>query len=576
MSTELLHGFRALRLPLRQEAEAEALALFEHCLRSAGASVADATMWVAREHGNLKEQGRPSREFRNLVESVLQSAAEIESGRTRLYFENICRKYFSTYEKLQDEHAFTQEQAISALGFSLLIVDLSLNGKMSAAQISKSLKGVSGDIPFSRQSVRIITQALGCDTNFSVEQVTVLVESDFSYEPEVLADASFEQAAKSVALIAARMGCREDLSAPLGVLTPRMLGAQVESVSTPYLQMLHFQCVICEFCDHAPTDIYEYSPRGERAEYVFGLYPESIAPAGNPFLNNAKSVEVIDDSWVRSKKSRDRPKARALYEILLSLESLGFSARRELALWLRLWISRIIRVAKDSPYEISRPLGVDSIGRLVSAVSNAGSETFGVIEQRLVDLFALKLHPGLPSRGVGDSVNATNLSGHKFGDCEFASIENLCIFAYEAHAGHLDTWYIDEHVRTLRRSILARKEEIALLGGTEGWSLHLTFVSHTADIPPYATVEIEGVRVEFVFKSFLELCQGEVSVEEFDKHVTGRIWDVRTPQVVRRRFLELSLLIDELVALDIKNLHVRRIEEESAEYMIAYRAATED
>ncbi|MBB4127752.1 hypothetical protein GGR77_003074 [Xanthomonas translucens] len=574
MSAELLHGFRALRLPLRQEAEEPALALFENCLRSAGASVAEATAWVAREHGNLKEHGQPSPEFRSLVESILQSASVVEIDRLQLYLENIYRNYFSIYEKLQAEYAFTHEQAISALGFSLLIVDLSLNGRMSAAQISKSLKGVSGNIPFSRQSIGIITQALGCDVKFSLQQVIELLDSDFGYEPEVLADASFDQAAESVALMAARLGCREDLSVPLRVLMPRMLGAQVESGSTPYLQMLHFQCVICEFCDHAPTDIYEYSPRGERAEYVFGLYPVAIAAAGNPFLNNAKSVEVIEESWVRSKKSRDRPKARALYEILLSLESLGFSARRELALWLRLWISRIIRVAKDSPYVISRPLGVDSIGRLISSVSEKESGTFGIIEQRLVDLFALMLHPALPSRGVGDSVNATNLSSYKFGDCEFASIENLRIFAYEAHAGHLDAWYIDEHIRTLRRSVLARKEQITLLGGSEGWSLHLTFVSHTADPFLYPSMEIEGIRVEVAFKRFSEFFQGEVSVDSFDQYVTGRIWDARTPQAVRRRFLELSLRIEELVALDIENLHVRRIEEESAEYVLAYRAAT--
>src|SRR3546814_11380722 len=97
------------------------------------------------------------------------------------------------------------------------------------------------------------------------------------------------------------------------------------------------------------VDLYEFSPRGVAANWLFQEYPDSIAGASNPFLNNAKAVEVIDESWVRSKRSAERPGARAIYHLLSMLDGLGFSARREIARWVRLWLLRVIRVANERP-----------------------------------------------------------------------------------------------------------------------------------------------------------------------------------------------------------------------------------
>ncbi|MBK6926014.1 MAG: hypothetical protein IPH14_12250, partial [Thermomonas sp.] len=532
MSDGVLRGLRGLRLPVRHQVEPELVQTLSNVLDELNIDHAGSSTWVAKEQECLKSQGEPSTEFRRVVTTVLRAAASSEEEPTHGATLALINEYFSIYARLREDHAYAHESAIAVLGYSLLVVDLAVHDRMSAAQTAKVLSGISPGLQFSRQAIKTITVRLKCEVAFDVGDVARLAEVDAASEPGVMADASLDEAAGLVALVAERLGVQTDLRPALSILSPVMQGTQIRSEATPYLQMLHYQCVTCEFCDHSPVDIYEFSPRGANAEAIFELYPDSIASAGNPFLNNAKSVEVIDDSWVRSKKTKDRSRARSLLELLVALESLGFSARRELASWLRVWLSRIIRVSKESVYNVPRPLLIDDIGRLLEAVALSESSTYGIIEQRVVDFVASERHVGLPSRGLGDSINATNRSASKFGDCEFADIASFTIFAYEAHAGHLSRWYILEHLRTLRRSIGARLEQLKLLSGGQGWSLKLTFVAHTSEVFEHTDVVINGMRVVLEVTTFESLVSGldlNGRADEFDRLVVEQILGVRTP-----------------------------------------------
>lgn len=559
MTEAILRGLKGLRLPVRHQIEGELAITLLRALADLGVDQSESSTWIAKEHDWLKDGGEASPEFRIVVAAVLTAAAGLEDEATRAPTLALADGYFQIYDRLRKEHAYTHEAALAVLGYSLLVIDLAVHDRMSAAQTAKVLGGLSPGLQFSRQAVKTVTSQLGCAISFDVSQVEIIVAGDAASEQELLADASLVDAIDLVVMTAERLGVRADLTPALTILSPVMQGNQIRSEATPYLQMLHYQCVVCELCDHSPIDIYEFSPRGANAEAVLSLYPESIAGAGNPFLNNAKSVEVIDDSWVRSKKIRDRAKARSLLMLLEALESLGFAARRELASWLRMWLSRILRISKENAYSVPRPLLEDDFARLLEAVGRGETKSFGIIEQRVVDFAASMKHVGLPARGLGDSVNATNRSSSKFGDCEFADASSFTIFAYEAHAGHLSRWYVIEHLRTLRRSIALRRQELELLSGGQGWSLRLTFVAHSFDAIEYSSVQLDGMHVVIEVVAFDDLFRDvdfRASAADFDELVTARIWGARTPFNVRRKMLKLAFPGERVAALDAGNGYV--------------------
>ena len=217
------------------------------------------------------------------------------------------------------------------------------------------------------------------------------------------------------------------------------------------MQILHYQCSVSEHFDIAVKDLYEFKPRGKAALALLELYPDSLQKAGNPFLNNAKSVEHITEAWVRSKKGKEPPGAAALFGILDCLQHLGFAARRELCAWLRMWIHRTIMIAKADHIVFSTTITTAQSRKLSAHVAAANTQTSGVLEQRLVDACASALYPERhiwKSKGLSDSVNTTNTSQKKLGDCEFQNSSNKVVQAFEAHGGKLSAIYIQEHLRT--------------------------------------------------------------------------------------------------------------------------------
>ncbi len=148
--------------------------------------------------------------------------------------------------------------------------------------------------------------------------------------------------------------------------------------------------------------------------------------------------------------------AKALAEFYVdALDAMAFSARRELQQPGlgpgNLRHARLLQAAQEALPNKYAPKQLDRIEAFVQA---GNTSTSGIVEQRYVDAVTTTLHPeGQPwkSRGVGDSVNATNLSCRKLGDCDFQDTAGRTVAAYEAHGGMLTKAYVDKHLATLQR-----------------------------------------------------------------------------------------------------------------------------
>ena len=72
----------------------------------------------------------------------------------------------------------------------------------------------------------------------------------------------------------------------------------------PYLQILHYQCVIAEFFDHALTVLYEFAPRGAVAEWVFS----DTRRLSGPEIPSSTTRSPLTN-WTRHGRARKRGRA---------------------------------------------------------------------------------------------------------------------------------------------------------------------------------------------------------------------------------------------------------------------------
>ena len=526
---QLRQSLRILLLPMRAGSEGACGRALLRGFRRLGIAPSDFVKWVSLELGLWRDGGGASGEFAAIVESVL-SAADARFGPT------IGKKYFQIHRSLCDEHLMSHDEAIAFLSHAFLICDLADNESLSAAQVSRLIDRRDGRVGFSRQSIGTALRGLGIEPSLTLPQMKRLFDRDRSLELPGLADADLRTTAEFIGEIASGLGFSGGLKSSLELLAPDAN----PGVFAPYLQILHFQCSVAEYFDHAVTDLYEFRPRGQAAGWLFEQYPPALVTAGNPFLNNAKSVERLDEQWVRSKKPDQLPGAAALFDVLACMEEMGFATRRELARWIRLWLHRVIRLAAPIAITLPDVLSAESVANILESVRVGNSRTYGVLEQRVVDAVASLLHmetDGWRGRGLLDSVNATNISRRKLGDCDFQHAADFYIHAYEAHGGELTNVYVAEHARTLAKCIAARGGELSGIADLDNWDATVTFVAHkiSADLP--RTIEIEGLSVHLTattFSDFVDAVPLIALTDSFNTYVLGALREQRTPEEVRR------------------------------------------
>jgi hypothetical protein len=505
-------------------------------LESQGIDETDVPTWLALEIEGWRQSGKPSRQLEGAVFAYIDAGEDDIGGL-------LAEKYFALHKRLAAEPLLGHDGASALLSHARLIILLAADESFSAAQIAKLVAARDMRTPVVWRQVDAILSMLGREPSLRVGDVEQLYTVDRDLELEIFADAEESVCIEMVAEAGRRMGFPGDIQGALQTLLPAD-----DPPKGPYLQMLHFQCVLAEFYDHDLSAIYEFNPRGEASEWLFAQYPDSLEVAGNPFLNNAKSVDKLGWEWARSKDAVRRAEAYALVQLIEGLDSMGFAAKRELASWIRRLLVRRIKLGEGVSVDLPNVLSPPQTLSLLKAVSVGETRTRGILEQRLLDAACSLRHA--PSewipRGLMDSVNATNISRKKCGDCDFQNSDERQVVAYEAHAGRLTNLYIRAHLRTLARVLKERQKEWAEnVGPNLAWSLEVVFVAHEADLSEIPVVEdIGDVEIEIQIMTFSDLLD---ALDPHDKIAQSALRDYvleplsrpRTPDVVRKTFIGL-------------------------------------
>ena len=370
-------SLRILQLPVQVNSEALAARALSRFLRLRSIRYEDSLTWTRLELNLWKDNGTASDHFRHAVRAIL--AADPTNAAS------LTTKYFELHEQLRSEHGLNHDESTAFLSHLNLAVTLAYEHRFTGARLTQVLSEVDTRVRFSRQSVSQALSALGFGSSITGDQIDEAYERDGSFEGVFFADADHISSARIAGEAAADLGFNGDLEQLL--LT---LGCAAEPVRyVPYIQMLHFQCMILEYFDHSVLDLYEFSPRGRRAENLFAHYPGNLVSAGNPFLNNAKSVGTMDGSWVESKKPSDRLGARALFALLSAIDAMSYAARRELALIVRSWVMRFLRLSGDVATPLPELFTVQQAQQLVANIREGNTRTLGILEQRCLDALAV-------------------------------------------------------------------------------------------------------------------------------------------------------------------------------------------
>lgn len=417
------------------------------------------------------------------------------------------RQYLTLYDRLRtgtkDAVGLTHIVARRLLSRTSLIAHLLSAEHFSCSQVARLLHATESRLAVPYNAVQAIATILelkpvldhqdaGADL-WHADQLRAL-----EYFPDSDALESCEVAGQEIA----RWAPEDDST----TLLSRLSKAHSEDEPTwPYLQILHWCTTALEFYDHPASHLYEFMPRGKAGEAVFSHYP---AVTGNPVLNNAKAVASLDTTWARNRGSDD---AHALVGLLTMLEALPFAARRQVARVLRAWLVRIIELRTVKVVPLDATLNHTDFLVAANYIENHETFTQGVIEQRIVDALAMLAfnHPGWRPKGVGDGINASNLSRHKLGDVEFANVDQRTAIALEAHGGHLSRTYVRDHQRSLGRILNQRlTESWADLDAPEKWTVRVIFVAHSRDTDGLPEEEvIHGVSVQYEYLGYGELTE---------------------------------------------------------------------
>lgn len=457
--------------------------------------------------------------------------------------EIMAKNYFSLHRRLSSRPLMNQQLASAFLSHGRFAVRAALVDRMSPGAIANLLRGIDARLPIGFRETQILLRPFGAKMELTSADVLELFEADSAKDEEFFADAQPLEAIRQLDEIGTELGFRMSLGIQLLALTPTS-----GDWHAPYLQMLHFMCTPVEYLDSSIGEPYEFKPRGEVSRSLLEKYPDSMRVAESPFLNNAKSAGRLDRNWAAAKQS-NAAAAHALVSIVDGLEEMGYLARHQLASWIRAWLCRVIRLEGEKTIALPERFNKQQITAVASKVVPANTNTRGVLEQRLLDAIASTRFQGEDwvDRGLGDSVNASNTSRLKCGDCEFQSASSKKVEAFEAHGGTLTAIYVDAHVRSLVPILRRRKPEwFDVLGTDEGWRLHVRFVAHA--IHPSLEISrfdqsIEGVEVRFSATTFEDewesarSASGDQLDSAMNTYFLARVSDRATPTRVKEMVL---------------------------------------
>ena len=280
MTPELLEAIRALLLPVEPDREEDVLDTFEESLGLQGVADDDRAAWLRGKHERWQETGAPDAEFQAVVVGAL-GAASAEFG------EALAAQYFVLHRHLCDRHSLSHSEASAFLSHLLLILMLATHARMSAAQITKLLAVRDARLTFRWRTVQDALSDFELKPRLHSARAQRVVASDRQSEA-VFGDADVAVAADIVGDFASQLGFAGDMRSLLLQLVP------VEGQPfAPYLQILHYQCLIAEFYDHAVLNAYEFSPRGQLVTWLCEQYPEALVGAGEPISKQCEGCAAV-------------------------------------------------------------------------------------------------------------------------------------------------------------------------------------------------------------------------------------------------------------------------------------------
>lgn len=480
-----------------------------------------------------------------VLDLILRNSALKEIGLTAAAYCDIAKKLMR--ENGRDTRSLSAREVVRLMSRVTLIYNLIESHRFSASQVSRLLLQLESDLDIPYRSIQKVAAQFCFVPTFDIKQIEQLCAADEDLMNEIFTDSSATEACERANDLAA--GWLEwDLGSRLRALIIEDGQLVSQSTNWPYLQLLHWSTVPLEWFDHPASYLYEFKPRGDAASYLFARYGLST---GNPVLNNAKAVSRLDIQWARNRAGKD---AYALVEILAKLESLPFAPRRAVARIIRTWCMRMSSLSATSQVTVV----TNDISKLVSAccqlISARETNTRGVLEQRIVDALSMLAFnaPGWRARGLGDSVNASNLSRKKLGDVEFVNANMRKSIAIEAHGGTLTQPYVLEHLRSLSRALLQRLESSWLdIDEAKNWTVKVIFVAHGAvtALPERGSAYEVSFEYEYwdydrLIQQALESASPEQINQAFDKYFITAINQPVVPQWIRDQAVN---LIDSLV-----------------------------
>lgn len=425
------------------------------------------------------------------------------------------KQYVSLYTRLRtgtaDAVGLSHIVARRLLSRTSLIAHLLYAERLSCSQIARLLHATESRLEVPANAVQVIASALRLKPTLDRQHAGPdLWAADQRRAMEYFPDSDLVESCEVAGREIARWAPEDDA----GSMLLRLSRASEDKEPTwPYLQILHWCSTALEFYDHPASYLYEFAPRGVAGDDIFGRYP---TVTGNPVLNNAKAVASLDRTWARNRGSDD---AHALVSLLTLLEALPFAARRQVARVLRAWLVRVIELETVEPQPLEESLGHVEVLRVARYIVHYETNTRGVIEQRIVDALSVLAFatPGWRPKGVGDGINASNLSRHKLGDVEFTNLDERTAIALEAHGGYLSRAYVRDHQRSLARILDQRlRESWADLDAPEAWTVRVVFVAHSRDDELPEEETIHGVAVRYEYISYCELLAQAIAGQQED------------------------------------------------------------
>jgi hypothetical protein len=453
-------------------------------------------------------------------------------------------QYFEAHKKLTDVASLSFEGSRLLLNQVRLIRHLILSEKMSCSQVARILNTMTRTAPYSWLQVQTLVPFIGLSIpEVSRTDAKKTYSKDLSAHLEKFADSTRGEELERLVSTANSLGFPGNSDQLLDQVTS-------ESFSSGMLVALHFLLAICEKYDHPLSEAYEFKPRGEAAKYLQSTHPQ-YQGKGSAFLNIAKASPVLNSTWAWGRKPDTIGDALIFAELLQCFEDMPYTARREMASWLRQWIVRTNQRLTVQPRLIPEIDSFSAAEDFIENLIDRETHTYGTIEQRVVDALSLLCHPSHEWRSHGrkDSVYATNLSRRKLGDCEYIHRKSSRIHAYEAHAGRLTIRYMKDHFGSLASVLKQRNDDLEARDQASDWEIRITFVAHRIDPSIEAlNLGVEGYDINVETESYSQLFDRSkdsfhMSLEgSVNDNIVGALNEQTVPQEFRDRVAEIANL----------------------------------